>query len=87
MSGATIASYGGDGQKDVCFSRMLKKSTSGVLASFRPSTYPRGYAADLHSLWPCWTSFLSILRGCSALGPDVQDIEVLPCRTGYSVFC
>jgi hypothetical protein len=24
---------------------MLKKSASGVLASFRPSTYPRGYAS------------------------------------------
>jgi hypothetical protein len=28
----------------MCFSRMLKKSASSVLASFRPSTYPRGYA-------------------------------------------
>ena len=25
-------------------SRLLKKSASVVLASFRPSTYPRGYA-------------------------------------------
>ena len=32
---------------------MLKKSASGVLASFRPSTYPKGYASALHSLWPC----------------------------------
>jgi hypothetical protein len=23
---------------------------------------PRGYASDLHSLRPCWTNFLSILR-------------------------
>jgi hypothetical protein len=42
-------------------SRMLKKSASVVLASFRPSTYPRGYASALHSLRPCWTAFLSIL--------------------------
>jgi hypothetical protein len=42
--------------------RMLKKSSSGVLSSFRPSTYPRGYASDLHSLRPCWTAFLSILQ-------------------------
>ena len=28
MSATTIASYGGDGQKDVCFSRMLKQSSS-----------------------------------------------------------
>jgi len=46
-----------------CFSRMLKKSASGVLASFRPSTYLRGYASGLHSLRPCWANFLSILRG------------------------
>ena len=59
-------------------SRMLKKSLfspaqprraetrpspCGVLASFRPSTYPRGYASALHSLRPCWTNFLSNLRG------------------------
>jgi len=44
-------------------SRMLKKSASGVLASFRSSTYPREYASGLHSLRPCWTNFLSILRG------------------------
>jgi hypothetical protein len=25
--------------------RMLKKTASGVLASFKPSTYPRGYAS------------------------------------------
>src|SRR5688572_4339735 len=43
-------------------SRMLKKSTSFVLASFRSSTYPRGYASCLHSLRPRWTAFLSILR-------------------------
>jgi hypothetical protein len=35
---------------------------SGVLASFRPSTYPRGYASALHSLRPCWTAILSTLR-------------------------
>jgi len=68
MSATTIAPYGRNGQKDVCFSRMLKKSASGVLASFRSSTYPRGYASGLHSLRPCWTAFLSILQGCSALG-------------------
>ena len=42
-------------------SRMLKKAASCVLASFRPSTYPKGYASGLHSLRPCWTTFLSIL--------------------------
>src|SRR5207244_12144784 len=42
-------------------STMLKPSASCVLASFRPSTYPGGYASGLHSLRPCWTSGLSIL--------------------------
>jgi hypothetical protein len=46
---------------------MLKKSASGVLASFRPSTYPRGYASALHSLRPCRTAFLSILRASTFL--------------------
>ena len=73
-------------------SRMLKKhvlsftegSASGVLASFRSSTYPRGYASALHSLRPCWTNFLSILRGrvllpqtCGALDSRWASI-VLP---------
>jgi len=39
------------------FGRMLKKPASFVLASFRPSTYPRGYASGLHSLRPCWRPF------------------------------
>ena len=42
--------------------RMLKEFASIVLVSFRPSTYPKGYASGLHSLRPCWTNFLSILR-------------------------
>jgi len=41
MSATTIASYGSHGQKDVCFGRMLKKSASFVLASFRSSTGTR----------------------------------------------
>jgi hypothetical protein len=64
MPATTIALYGRNGQKDVCFNRMLKKSASGVLASFRSSPYPRGYASGLHSLRPCWTAFLSILLSC-----------------------
>src|SRR4051794_18318910 len=43
-------------------SRLLIKSASGVLASFRSSTYPRGYASSLHSLRPCWTAFLNSLQ-------------------------
>jgi hypothetical protein len=42
MSATTIAPYGQNGQKDVCFSRMLKKSASGVLVLNASSTYPWG---------------------------------------------
>jgi hypothetical protein len=41
---------------------MLKKPSGFVLASFRGSTYGKEYASPLHSLRPCWTAFLSILR-------------------------
>ena len=43
-------------------------TASFVLASFRPSTYPRGYASALHSLRPCWTVILSLLREKGILG-------------------
>ena len=52
----------------LCLGRMLKSSASGVLASFRSSTYPRGYASGLHSLRPCWTNLLSILLGSRETG-------------------
>jgi hypothetical protein len=42
--------------------RLLIKSASGVLASFKSSTYPIGYISGLHSLRPCWTAFLNSLR-------------------------
>src|SRR4030065_2177474 len=41
---------------------MLKSAVDCVLASFRSSTYPRGYASGLHSLRPCRTTLLNILR-------------------------
>src|SRR5437879_6777812 len=59
--------------------RMRKKSASFVLASFRPSTYPRGYASALHSLRPCWTAFLSSLWECSPVVLHVRTLEVLAC--------
>jgi hypothetical protein len=31
---------------------------------------PQGYASVLHSLRPCWTNFLSILRECSPVVPQ-----------------
>ena len=43
-----IAQYGREGaeeKKAPVLGRKLKKSASSVLASFRPSTYPRGYAS------------------------------------------
>jgi hypothetical protein len=42
--------------------RMLKKASGFVLASFRPSTYPRGYASVPHLLRPCRRTFLTILQ-------------------------
>jgi hypothetical protein len=47
MPATTITLYGSYGQKDVYFGRVLKKSASFVLASFRSSTYPRGYVSGL----------------------------------------
>jgi len=57
---------------------MLKQSASIVLVSFRPSTYPRGYASALHSLRPRWTNCLSIPQGYPHLVPDLRDFEILP---------
>ena len=66
---------------------MLKKSASRVLASFRPSTYPRGYASALHSLRPCWTEFLSILQERSPGVPHVRTLEVLAGQHTFSTAC
>jgi protease-4 len=63
-------------------SRSLKKSASVVLASFRPSTYLRGYASTLHSLRPCWTTFLSLLRG-DFLTPKMCWQSMLPRTTVF----
>ena len=41
--------------------RVLKKPASFVLASLRPSTYPKGYASGPRSLRPRWTDFLNTL--------------------------
>jgi len=58
-------------------SRVLKKLASIVLASFRPSTYLRGYASSLQSLRPCWTNFLSILQ-CYVLLARTRKVEAHP---------
>src|SRR6266850_4410913 len=74
------------------FSRRLKKSLFSpaqprraetrlsrgvVLASFRPSTYPRVYVSALHWLWPYWSAFLSLL----------PDVLLLSQTCGPSKFC
>jgi len=48
-------------------SRLLIKSASVVLASFRGSPYRSEYASPLRSLRPCWAAFLNSLRGILAL--------------------
>ncbi len=53
---------------------------SFVLASFRSSTYPRGYASDLHSLRPCWTDILSLLREKKVL-EEARTIPLFTQRT------
>jgi hypothetical protein len=42
------------------FSRMRKKSASGVLTSLRVLLYGPEYDSPLCSLRPCWTAFLRI---------------------------
>jgi hypothetical protein len=76
----------GVGQSGACYifttvSRMLKKSSSVVLASFRPSTYPKGYASGLHSLRPCWTDFLSILTSIGHSTPAKMSAVASPRNT------
>ena len=56
---------------------MLKKSASDVLASYRSSTYPKGYVEVFHPLRPCKTAFMSILCEHSPTVPHVWTIEVL----------
>jgi len=66
---------------------MLKKSASGVLET-REASFVSGFGRfTLHVSRTTRTAFLSILRGCSSLVPDVQAIEVLPCRNGFSAAC
>ena len=43
----------------------------------RRTVRPRGYASDLHSLRPCWTAILSILREGIPVVPQLRTIKVL----------
>ncbi len=47
-----------------------------VVLLIRRTVRPRGYASGLHSLRPCWTNFLSILRGWSSVVLPVRIPEV-----------
>jgi hypothetical protein len=64
--------------------RMLKKSPSVVLASFRSSTYARGYASALHLLRPSWTNLLSILRESFPVVIRVRTTEALAYQCVFS---
>jgi len=63
---------------------MLKQAASFVLASFRPSTYPREYASPLHSLRPCWTACFNILRLIPPVASDVYTSELLARHHSFS---
>ena len=66
---------------------MLKKPASFVLASFRSSTYPRGYASGLHSLRPCWTAILSILLAIQSRAPRVLSRQRVVQELSISADC
>jgi len=71
----------------IATSRLLKKSASSVLTSFRPSTYPEEYASGLHSLRPCWTAFLSSLRDRAHVALAVRTFDVRACQHSFSADC
>ncbi len=52
-----------------------------------PQRTPEGTPPGLHSLRPCWTAFLSILREGFPVVPNVQAMEVLLCQNGFSAAC
>ena len=62
---------------------MLKKSASSVLASFRPSSYPRGYDFGPSLAAAYWTAFLSILRECIPVVIHMRPLEILACQHNF----
>src|SRR6185295_8946862 len=54
-----------------------------VVLLIRRTVRPRGYASGLHSLRPCWTAFLSILRECSPVVPHVLTVEALAHQNSF----
>ena len=63
---------------------VIFRSPRSILGANGPHEVRYVPPRPLRSLRPCWTAFLSILRECSALAPNVQIIEVLLCRIGFS---
>ena len=57
----------------------ISAARTDVVLLIRRTVRPGGYASDLHSLRPCWTVFLSILRECSLDMSHSLTIEILAC--------
>jgi hypothetical protein len=66
--------------------RMRKKTTSGVLASRRGSTYGPRYDSPLRSMRPCWMAFLRILHGHS-LSTHLNIRTATEVLTNFPVTC
>jgi len=64
--------------------RMLKKSSSFVLASLRDLTYEIKYASPLRSLRPCWKTFLNILWIILIRRMMSMPSKVIECQNGFS---
>jgi hypothetical protein len=60
---------------------MLKKASRFVLASFRLSTYSRGYVSDLYSLRPCMGQGASM--GEEAVLTDSGRAGEIAARVGW----
>ncbi len=67
--------------------RLLKKSASSVLTSFRPSTYPEGTPRAFTRCGPCWTPFLSSLRNRAHVALAVRTFDVRACQHSFSADC
>jgi hypothetical protein len=65
--------------------KLLKTTASGVLASFRSSTYPRGYASGLHSVRPCWTTTLNILVSKRLYRKELKSILLDTAERAYAI--
>jgi hypothetical protein len=52
-----------------------------------PQRTPEGTLPGFHSLRPCWTTLLSILREGFTVVPNARASEVLLFNNGYFVAC